>query len=105
MLVGEGDGEADEDGGLTRCAARSVWLSLNQEPPIFFHKSPSSFSFCFFTLSLSPLEMGLAETYASKPVQTIIVLVGTALALFSINVAQRAYAEFRACKFTQGRAP
>ena len=27
---------------LTRCAARSVWLSLNQEPPIFFHKSPSS---------------------------------------------------------------
>ena len=27
---------------MTRCAARSVWLSLNQEPPIFFHKSPSS---------------------------------------------------------------
>ena len=27
---------------LKRCAARSVWLSLNQEPPIFFHKSPSS---------------------------------------------------------------
>ena len=35
--------EKGEEGGvLTRCAARSVWLSLNQEPPIFFHKSPSS---------------------------------------------------------------
>ena len=33
VLVGEGD-------VLTRCTARSVWLSLNQEPPIFFHKGP-----------------------------------------------------------------
>ena len=36
----EPGGGIDGVGGVTRCAARSVWLSLNQEPPIFFHKNP-----------------------------------------------------------------
>ena len=50
---------------LTRCAARSVWLSLNQEPPIFFHKSPS----CAIILGrpTSPGAPGGLHTWGSLP--------------------------------------